>query len=75
LNEDTEAYEIDIFDSGSPDGIVLRTLTATTPTVTYPHAQIVTDFGSPPPELVVKIYQMSAVVGRGFATEEVLEVA
>lgn len=73
LNETTEAYEIDILDA--PGGTVLRTLNATTPTVTYPHAQIVTDFGSPPTELLVDIYQMSEVVGRGFATEQLLEVA
>lgn len=73
LNEETEAYEIDILDA--PGGSVVRTLTAATSTVTYTAADITADFGSTPAALSVDIYQMSAVVGRGFATEELLTVA
>lgn len=66
LNEATEAYEIDIYDD--PGSSVLRTLTSTSPAVTYTAANIAVDFGtgSPPTELNVAIYQMSAVIGRGF---------
>ena len=73
LNEDSEAYEWDILDA--PGGDVLRTLTSTSETVTYLAADIASDFGTTPSELSVKPYQMSAVVGRGFTTEALLEVA
>jgi hypothetical protein len=73
LNEATEAYEIDIL--SGPGGSVLRTLNSVTSTVTYSAGQIATDFGTRPASLSVDIYQMSAVVGRGFATEELLEIA
>ncbi len=72
LNEATEAYEVDIL--SAPGGSVLRTLSSTTPTVTYTAANITTDFGSTPTELSVDVYQMSAVVGRGFTTEALLEI-
>lgn len=64
LNEQSEAYEIDIL--SGPGGRVLRTLSATSPTATYPSAEVRTDFGTPPTDLSAVIYQMSAVVGRGF---------
>lgn len=65
LGEATEAYEIDIL-SGTT---VVRTLTATTPTVSYIAAQQTTDFGSPQSSVKVNIYQMNAFVGRGHAGE------
>lgn len=64
LSEESEAYEIDILDD-STGGTVLRTLNATTTTVVYSAAQQVTDFGSAQPSVTVRIYQMSASVGRG----------
>lgn len=65
LSEETEAYEVDILDG--PD--VVRTLSSVTPTVTYTAAQITADFGSPPAGFDVRIYQLSAVVGRGYPLE------
>ena len=44
-----------------------RTLTASTPTVTYTNANQVTDFGSGQTVLYLKIYQLSAIVGRGYS--------
>ena len=74
LAEETEAYEADILDA--PDGTVLRTLTATTNSVTYTAAQIAIDFGSPPATINFIVYQMSATAGRGFpGIAEDLEVA
>jgi hypothetical protein len=71
LSEETEAYEIDVIVSGSPD--VVRTLTSSTTSVTYTEAQQAADFGSPPPaDITVRIYQMSATVGRGYPTEATL---
>jgi hypothetical protein len=72
MSEASESYEIDILDGGSPE-TVLRTLTATTTTVTYTAAQIGSDFGSPAPESVtVRVYQISAQIGRGYVAEATL---
>jgi len=66
LAEDSESYEIDIFSSAAFTTIK-RTLTSTTQTVQYTSAQQITDFGSNQSTIRVKIYQMSALVGRGYA--------
>jgi hypothetical protein len=69
LSEETEAYEIDVLDtSGSPE-VVVRTLTSGTESVVYTEAQQTTDFGSAQPSVTIVVYQMSAVVGRGYPTE------
>ncbi len=62
LNEESERYEIDIIKLGAP----VRTLTSTTPTVAYSAANQTTDFGSVQSSVLVNIYQMSALVGRGY---------
>lgn len=61
LGEEREAYEIDIL-SGAD---VVRTLTAATPEVLYPAASEIADFGSAQAELSVRVFQLSATVGRG----------
>lgn len=69
MSEASESYEVDILSTDSPPD-VLRTLTATSPSVTYTEAQQAEDFGSPVPDAVtVRIYQLSATVGRGYAVE------
>lgn len=73
LNEQSESYSIDIYDALAET--VLRTLTATSPTVTYTAAEITADFGSTPSTLNVSVYQISGTVGRGFARLDQLEVA
>jgi len=65
LLEAAEEYEIDIW-SGSA---VLRTLTSTTPTTTYTAAQQTADGLTPGDPVTVRIYQMSASVGRGHMKE------
>jgi hypothetical protein len=65
LGELTEAYEIEVYTSAAYTTLK-RTLTSSTPTVAYTSAQQVTDFGSNQATLHVKIYQMSATVGRGY---------
>ncbi len=69
LGEAAEAYEIDILDSG---GVVKRTLSSATPTATYPAADQITDFGSAQSAIRVRVYQISARVGRGLPTEKTL---
>jgi hypothetical protein len=72
LAEDDESYEVDILDG--PSGNVLRTIaTIGNPSIVYPDSQIITDFGSMPPEINVNVYQMSGQVGRGFTIEQVAQ--
>lgn len=71
LGETAELYEVDVKDG--PGGTVLRTLgsggTLSTPSVQYDNADIITDFGSVPATITFDVYQISGVVGRGFAAE------
>jgi hypothetical protein len=66
-SEETESYEVEV-QGGSPQ----RTLTSTSPSVTYTAAQQTEDFGSTQNPVSVRIYQMSAKVGRGVALEATL---
>lgn len=63
LGEETEAYEIDIY-SGSPL-VVVRTLTATTPSVNYTAAMQTADGHTGGALVHIDVYQMSGVRGRG----------
>lgn len=66
VGETTEAYEIDIMSGAT----VKRTMTSSTPTVTYTAAMQTTDFGGAQSTLSINVYQMSSVVGRGFAASK-----
>lgn len=68
VGETTEAYEIDVMQGAS----VKRTIAVTSPTWTYSAANQTTDFGSPQSSITFRIYQLSAVVGRGFPLEVTL---
>jgi hypothetical protein len=61
LAEESESYEIDIYDGST----VVRTLTSTTTSVAYTAAQQTTDFGATEAAIDIEIVQMSAAVGRG----------
>lgn len=64
LNEAVEAYEVDIMNGTS----VVRTIPGiTSPSCSYSAAQQVTDFGSVQSSVSVKVYQISGIVGRGYA--------
>lgn len=63
LNELSEAYEIDIMNGSN----VVRVITGlSAPTTIYTAAQQTADFGSPQSSVVVKIYQISGIIGRGY---------
>jgi len=62
LNEETERYEIDILDGAD----VVRTLSVNSPVATYTAAQQTADFGAPQSSIAMSVYQLSAVVGRGW---------
>ena len=65
LFEANEQYEIDILDGST----VKRTLTATTPTAAYTAADQIADFGTVQDTVTVRIYQLNAVIGRGYASQ------
>ena len=74
LNEQVEAYEVDIL--AAPGGTVKRTLTGlTSPAAVYTAAQITADFGTRPAALSLRVYQLSSIVGRGFGREDLVEIA
>ncbi len=71
LGESSESYEVDIMDGAT----VLRTLSASTPSVVYTGAQQTEDFGAllgPGDNLDVRIAQVSLSYGRGTITEQTL---
>ncbi|WP_019956696.1 baseplate multidomain protein megatron [Yoonia vestfoldensis] len=64
LAEDFETYEVEIRDGET----VKRTLTTNTTSVFYTAAQQTTDWGAllgPDQSLAIRIYQLSALIGRG----------
>ncbi len=64
LGEESELYEVEILDGST----VVRTIGATSPSASYSAAVQTTNFGSPQSSISVKVYQLSVVVGRGYAT-------
>jgi hypothetical protein len=68
LWEASESYEVHILDA-SDLATVVRVLYASTPTATYTAADQAVDFGGPVPALVIRVYQLSATVGRGYPLE------
>lgn len=68
LGETSENYAVDIYDG--PSYITLkRTVAATAPTITYTAAEQTADFGAPQSAVSLRIYQISATVGRGATLE------
>ncbi|MBX6328563.1 MAG: glycoside hydrolase/phage tail family protein [Pseudolabrys sp.] len=65
LGEASEQYALDILAAGA----VVRTLLVATPWALYAAGDELADFGQPQTHLAVRVAQVSATVGRGFATE------
>ena len=65
LGESSESYAVEVYASGSYAAIK-RTLSVSSPGATYTSADQVADFGSNQATLFLKIYQLSATVGRGY---------
>jgi hypothetical protein len=61
LGEAAEAYEVDILDGAE----VKRTLASNAPSVVYPLAAQIADFGGVQAAYAVRVHQMSAATGRG----------
>jgi hypothetical protein len=71
LGEEIEAYEIEII----KQGVVKRVVRASGPQASYFSQHEIEDFGSAQPQISVRIFQMSASVGRGFPCEAVVSIA
>lgn len=67
LGEDGEHYALDVLSGAS----VVRTLSVTAPTALYATADEIADFGAAQTSLHVRVTQVSATVGRGFAADTV----
>lgn len=63
LGEASEAYELEILQGAT----VRRTMASATPAITYSAAQQVADFGTLQTGLMVRLYQLSATIGRSDA--------
>ena len=61
LGEATEIYELEILSGSS----VVRTLSTTSPSLLYAATDETLDFGSAQASFSVRLYQISAPVGRG----------
>jgi hypothetical protein len=68
LGEEGEAYEVEILKLGG----VVRTLTTPVPAVTYAASDESADFGQPQHEVSLRVYQLSAIAGRGTPATETL---
>lgn len=68
LGEESEEYEVEIWNSTYT--VLHRTFTGlTTPEAIYTAAEQIEDFGSAQSTVYVRIFQISSVVGRGYALE------
>ena len=70
LSEEREAYEIEILAGNA----VKRTLESASTGALYANAQEIADFGAAQTSLAVRVFQLSATVGRGFPAAAVLKV-
>jgi hypothetical protein len=68
LGEDSELYAVDILSAGD----VVRSLSTTTPSAHYAAGDELTDFGAVQTSLDIRVTQLSATVGRGFAAQATL---
>ena len=62
LGEDTESYEIDIYDGAT----IVRTISAVTETTIYTAVQQTADGLTPGAPVTLQAFQLSAQIGRGF---------
>lgn len=72
LGEDTELYEVDIYDSTSSPSSVIRTETVTDPEFIYTEAMQTADGHTHGDPVKVAVYQISGVRGRGRPAEGIV---
>lgn len=69
MSETVEDYEIDIIDNA---GEVRRTISVSQTEAVYSAAMQITDFTGPQSQVQVRIYQISAAIGRGHYREAIV---
>ena len=62
LGEESERYEVEVLNGT----VVARTLAAAAPAVLYSTTSELADFGSAQATLSLRLYQLSATIGRGY---------
>jgi hypothetical protein len=72
LSEETEAYEVDIIVPGSSPETAIRTLETSSTSATYTAAEQAADGFSGGDPIMVRVYQLSATVGRGTPGDAIL---
>ena len=71
LGEASEAYEVEIWDSAFTT--LKRTITGlSSPAASYSATNQTTDSGSPQSSIGVRVYQLSATIGRGYPAQAVI---
>ena len=68
LGEDSESYSLDVVVAS----VVVRTINATSETASYTAADQTTDGITPGDPVTVRIYQISALIGRGRVREQIV---
>jgi hypothetical protein len=68
LGEESQSFEVEVINGSA----VARTINTSTLGFSYSAANQTADFGSPQSSITFRIYQMSAVVGRGYPLEVTL---
>src|SRR5690606_27219591 len=68
MSEASLAFEVDILSDDTSED-VLRTIQTSIEEVVYTATQQIEDFGSPQEAIKVRVYQISATVGRGIPAE------
>jgi len=71
LGEEREAYALAILTAA---GAVVRSIDCAAPTALYASADELADFGAPQASLRVRVAQLSATVGEGFAADATLSL-
>jgi hypothetical protein len=69
LSEDVLDFEVDVLND---EGTVVRTISVSDTSAAYSTSQQITDFGSIQGSIVVRVYQISVQVGRGYAGEAIV---
>lgn len=69
MSEAVEDYEVDILDGAAINPKVVRTISVSSEQAIYTNEQQVTDFGELQESVMVRVYQISVAVGRGYPGE------
>lgn len=72
IGETSQLYEADIYSSASFSTIVRTITNLSSPSLSYTIAEQLNDFGAEQSTIYIDIFQMSSIVGRGFASRNTI---